>query len=124
MPPDGTGPGARNALILRRTLSAITWIYAFWSGLFAAMVLSVGQPSSAGLYDARLILLHAVVLAAAGAWQWRPRRGALAMTLLAAAGSIFFVVLDLQRGQVQTAILDGVYVPLAAVLWIKSRASA
>jgi len=120
MPPDGTGHAARNAIILRRTLSAISWIYAFWTGLFAAMALSIG-PSSSGLYDARLILLHAVLLAAAGTWQWRPRRGALAMTLLAAAGSVFFVVLDLRRGNVETACIDGAYVPLAALLWFKSR---
>ena len=121
MPRDGTGHAARNALILQRTLSAISWIYAFWSGLFAALALSMGQSSSAGLYDARLILLHAAILAAAGIWQWRPRRGALAVTLLAAAGSVFFVVLDLRRGHVETAFIDGAYVPLAALLWFKSR---
>lgn len=124
MVPDGTASAARNALILRRTLSAISWIYAFWSGLFAALALSVGQPSAAGLYDARFILLHAVLLAAAGIWQWRPRRGAVAVTLLAAAGSVFFVVLDLRRGHAETALIDGAYVPLAAILWFKSRPSA
>jgi hypothetical protein len=124
MPPDGTGPASRNALILRHTLSAISWIYAFWSGLFAALALSMGQSSSAGLYDARFILLHAVLLAAAGTWQWRPRRGALEVTVLAAAGSIFFVVLDLRRGHVETALIDGAYVPLAALLWFKSHTSA
>jgi hypothetical protein len=110
----------RNALILRRTLSAISWIYAFWSGLFAAMALSVQAPAG-GLYDARLILGHALLLGAAGIWQWKPRRGFLPVTLLAAAGSVFFVVLDLQRGHVETALIDGAYVPLAAVLLFKSR---
>lgn len=113
----------RNALILRRTLSAISWIYAFWSALFAAMALSV-QPRQGGLYDARLILLHAGLLGAAGIWQWKPRRGVLAMTILAAAGSLFYVGLDLARGHADTALVDGSYVPIAAVLLFKSRASA
>ena len=113
----------RNAIILRRTLSAISWIYAFWSGTFAAMALAVQRPAG-GPYDVRFILLHAALLAAAGIWQWKPRRGMIALTLVAAAGSIYFVVLDILRGHVETAFIDGAYVPLAAVLLFKSRASA
>ena len=125
--PEGTSLPApptheeRNALILRRTLSAVSWIYAFWSGLFAALALVVRQPAQ-GLYDPRFILLHAVLLALAGTLQWRRRRGALGATAVAAAGSIFFVVLDFQRGHLETALIDGFYVPLAATLWLKSRA--
>ncbi|HLY08823.1 MAG TPA: hypothetical protein VKW04_05870 [Planctomycetota bacterium] len=127
--PEGSGVRAlptheeRNAIILRRTLSAISWIYAFWSGLFAAIALAIQQPVR-GLYDVRLILLHAALLGAAGTWQWKPRRGMLALTLLAAAGSLYFVVLDLLRGHAETAVIDGAYVPLAAVLLIKSRPPA
>ena len=125
MPLEGTRPAPpthqeRNAFILRRTLSAISWIYAFWSGLFAGLALSVQRPSG-DPYDARLILLHAAVLAWAGSFLWRPRRGALAITLLAAAGSGYFVVLDLLRGHIETAFIDGAYLPLAAVLLFKSR---
>ncbi len=114
---------ARNTIILRRTLSAVSWIYAFWSGLFAAMTLVVRQPTQ-GVYDTRLILLHAALLALAGTLQWRPRRGALGATLVAVAGSLFFVVLDVHRGHLETALIDGFYVPLAATLWFKSRAPA
>jgi len=127
--PEGTSlPAApthqeRNALILRRTLSAVSWIYAFWSGLFAAMALAARLPTR-GLYDVRLILVHAALLALAGTLQWRPRRGALGATLLAGAGSLFFVVLDLHRGHMETALIDGAYVPLAAALLFKSRARA
>jgi len=127
--PEGTSLPAppthevRNAAILRRTLSAISWIYAFWSGLFAAMALAVRQPPQ-GLYDMRLILVHSALLVLAGTLQWRPRRGALVATVLASAGSLFFVVLDLQRGHAETAFLDGAYVPLAAVLLFKSRPPA
>ncbi len=110
----------RNAVILRRTLSAASWIYAFWTGLFAAMALAVRQPTQ-GPYDVRLLLLHAAILGLAGTLQWRPRRGALAATLAAAAGSLYFVFLDLQRGHWETSFIDGAYVPLAAVLWFKSR---
>jgi hypothetical protein len=125
MPLEGTRPAPpthqeRNAFILRRTLSAISWIYAFWSGLFGALAVSVRQPSG-GTYDARLILLHAALLGWAGALLWRPRRGAVAVTLMAAAGSAYFVVLDLLRGPVETAFIDGAYIPIAAVLLFKSR---
>jgi hypothetical protein len=113
----------RNATILRRTLSAISWIYAFWTGLFASMALAVRQPSQ-GLYDVRLILLHAALLGLAGTMQWRPRRGAIGATLLAAAGSLFFVALDLKRGHAETALIDGAYIPLAALLLFKSRSLA
>lgn len=110
----------RNAHILRRTLCAISWIYAFWSGLFGILAANMPQKTE-GLYDPRLILLHAGLLGLAGTLQWKPRRGALAATLLAIAGSIIFVVLDLQRHQVETALLDGAYAPLAGLLLVKSR---
>ncbi|MBV8880211.1 MAG: hypothetical protein JO332_09625 [Planctomycetaceae bacterium] len=113
----------RNALILRRTLSAISWIYGFWSALFAAMALLAKLPTQ-GLYDPRFILGHAALLTLAGILTWKPRRGAVAVVALAAAGSVFFVGLDLQRGQIETALLDGAYVPLAVLLLVKSRAAA
>lgn len=113
----------RNAIILRRTLSAVSWIYAFWSGLFGLLAANMPQRTQ-GLYDPRLILLHAALLGLAGTLQWRPRKGALAATLVAVAGSVFFVVLDLHRQQTETALIDGAYVPLAALLWFKSRTAS
>ena len=113
----------RNAFILRRTLSAISWIYAFWSALFALMALAANLPTQ-GLYDPRFILGHAALLAMAGAWTWKPRRGYSVGICLAAAGSLFFVGLDVHRGQYETALLDGIYVPLSLVLLFKSRASS
>lgn len=113
----------RNAFILRRTLSAISWIYAFWSGLFSFMALAANLPTE-GLYDHRLILVHAVLLGLAGWMAWKPRAGYAAAVLLAGAGSLFFVGLDVQRGQYETALLDGAYVPLSVLLLFKSRTPA
>ena len=108
----------RNAIILRRTLSTGSWLYGFWTGMFAAMTLSI--PAS-GRYDGPLLLGHAALLGLAGFLLWRPRPLALAATLVAVAGSIFFVVLDVQRHNIPSALVDGAYVLLAAVLLYKSR---
>ena len=127
--PEGSGASAevthedRNAVILRRTLSAISWIYGLWTGLFAGLALSLPQRTR-GLYDVRLLLFHAAILGAAGVWLWKPRRGAWIVTLLAAAGALFFAGVDLHRGQPETAFFDGAYAPLAAVLLFKSRATS
>jgi hypothetical protein len=113
----------RNALILRRTLSGICWIYAFWSGLFA--LLSWGREREThGAYNAQTILIHAALLAVAGILTWKPRPGAMAAVLVGCAGSLFFVVLDLQRGQPETAIMDGIFIPLALLLLFKTRPRA
>jgi hypothetical protein len=113
----------RNAIILRRTLSAISWIYAFWSGLFALMALAAGIPTQ-GPHDLHFILVHSSVLVLAGVLTWRPRPGALASVLLACAGSLYFVGVDVQRGRIETALLDGAYIPLALLLLFKSRRPA
>jgi hypothetical protein len=110
----------RNALILRRTLCSVSWIYAFWTALFGVLAANMPQKTE-GLYDPRLILLHAGLLGLAGTLQWKPRRGALIATLIAAAGSVFFVVLDVQRNHVETAFIDGAYPVLAGLLVFKSR---
>lgn len=113
----------RDTRILRRTLSALCWIYAFWSGLFA--LLSWGrEQETQGAYNAQSILIHAALLALAGALTWKPRRGALSAVLVACAGSLFFVALDIQRRQWETALLDGVFIPLALLLFFKSRRPA
>jgi len=115
-PPNGSEE--RNALILRRTLSTVSWLYALWSGLIGA---TAWGRTTLGPYDPQLLVLHAGVLGAAGAMLWKPRRGAAVALFAAAAGSIFFVVLDVRRHNVQSAIVDGAYVALAIALWIKSR---
>ena len=114
-----SGLQARNAAILRRTLSAVSWLYALWSGLLGFMAMAVGGSEVA--INPRFILLHAAVLGLAGTLQWHPRRGALLCTALAAAGSIGFVILDLRRGSAAAALADGGYVLVAAVLLYNSR---
>src|SRR5687767_14686837 len=108
----------RNAGILRRTLSATSWLYALWSGLLGMMAVSAGGAPDV---DPRLLFLHGALLGLAGTMQWRPLRGAILATALAAAGSIAFVILDLRRGSVQAALVDGGYVVVAAALLYKSR---
>jgi hypothetical protein len=113
----------RNSTILRRTLSAISWLYAVWSGLVGAMAMALRGRSEPAI-DPRFILLHAALLGLAGTLQWRPRRGSFLVTALAALGSILFVILDLRRGIVQAALVDGSYVVIAAVLLYNSRPRA
>ena len=113
----------RNAFILRHTLCAVSWIYAFWNGLFGVMAANMPQRTE-GLYDPRLILLHAGLLGLAGTLQWKPRRGALAATLAAIAGSLFFTGLDLQRHHIETAFIDGAYAAIGSFLLFKSRRPA
>jgi hypothetical protein len=113
--------GDRNVFILRRTLSAIGWLYALLNGLIG--YLAWGK-TTRGALDAQLLLGHALLLAAAGALLWRPRKGAVVAMLAAAASSIFFVVLDVRRHGMESALLDGLYPALVAVLLIKSRARA
>jgi len=110
----------RNAAILRRTLSAISWLYALWSGLVGAMAMAL-RGSAEPAVDPRFILLHAALLGLAGTLQGRPRRGALLCTALAAAGSISFVILDLRRQNIGAALIDGAYVVVAAALLYNSR---
>jgi len=110
----------RNAAILRRTLSAISWLYALWSGLLGTMAMALRRSAEPAV-DPRYILLHAALLGLAGVMQWRPRRGAILCTAIAAAGSIAFVILDLRRQNLQAALIDGSYVVVAAVLLYISR---
>ena len=111
----------RNRAVLRRTLSGISWLYALWSALLGA---AAWLRRSEALVDPRLVLLHAGMLALAAVMLWKPRREAVFCTLLAAAGSIFFVIEDLRRENVQAALVDGAYAVLAAALLYKSRRSA
>ena len=108
----------RNALILRRTLSAASWLYALWTGLIAA---AAWGRTTVGPHDAQFLAANAALLALAGVLLWRPRQGAIFAVLAAAAGSIFFVVLDVRRHNGTSALVDGAYVLLAALLLYNSR---
>ena len=105
-----------NASILRRTLAAISWLYAVWTALVGAA--AWGQVTNV---DPRLLLLHAALFALAALLLWKPRRGAVVATLAAVAGSIFFVVLDLRRDIIGAALVDGGYALVAPLLLYKSR---
>jgi len=111
----------RNASIQRRTLSAVSWLYGLWTGLIALMAagLSTREP-----YDLPLYALHAATLGLAGWLLWKPRRGAMIAALVAAAGSLLMVAIDLHRHIVQSAVIDGLYVPVAALLLYNSRRPA
>lgn len=113
----------RNSAILRRTLSAISGIYALWSGLVGWMAISFRGSSDVAI-DPRFILLHAGLLGLAGTMQWRPMKGALLWTAVAAAGSIGFVIVDLRRGSIAAALVDGSYVVVAGILLYISRRQA
>ena len=118
MPDEQTSDADRNAAILRRTLSAVSWLYAVWTAMVG---LATFGATTKGPYDAQLLLLHAVLLGGAGALLWKPRPAALVAALLAIAGSVFFVVLDLTRHTPEAAVVDGLYAVVAAALLVKSR---
>jgi hypothetical protein len=105
----------RKSAILRRTLSAVSWLYALWTAMLGVAALGL-RGSATPAFDPKFLLLHAAVLGLAGTMQWRPRRGHRTWTAVAAAGSIAFVILDLRRGNVEAAVVDGGYVVVAAVL--------
>lgn len=107
----------RNAAILRRTLSAISLLYAIFNAGLGGLTWAQG-------WVPRWMAGQGVLLALAGVLLWKPRRGAVLVTLLAAAGEIAFVVFDLRRQSLQAAGVDGLYVLVAAILLLKSRPAA
>ena len=116
----------RDRLILRRTLGVASWLYAAFGVVVALMLLRL-EPGGEGIYAPRtfaaLVLAHAVLLGAAGEALARPRRWALPVTLLAAAGALFFAVLEAAKGNALSAALDGGYALLAVTILLKTRAS-
>lgn len=109
----------RNRLILRRTLSAISWLVALWSTGLGLAILKL--PRTDALYDPRLMMVHGGLLAGAGWLLWKPRAGAWIATAVAAAGSAYFVVLDLRHSHWQSALVDGLYIPLALGIFLATR---
>jgi hypothetical protein len=115
----------RDRAILRRTLSAAAWLYAAF-GLLVGLSALLARSARPGAYDpalyASLLSVHALLLAAAGWTLWRPRPFAWTATLLAAAGSVFFTVLDARAGHSFNAVLDAVFPLLALGVCFKLRA--
>lgn len=109
----------RNRFILRRTLSAICWIYVAWCALLGAPL--VLFPRDEVRLRAWLLLGHAVLFAVSGHGLWKPRRWGWAATLLAALGGLGFVILDLLRRQPGAALIDAVFPVCAAGIYWRAR---
>ncbi len=93
-------PDERNRLILRRTLSAISWLCGSLNALLGMTAWSVRQPLGPWVTG------HAVLLGLAGFGLWRPRRWGWTAALLGSAVSVVFVVLDRDW---QAAAFDAIY---------------
>lgn len=110
-------PEDRGAAIFRRTLSAVSVLFGLWSAMLGAVAWSRRDLAAV---DPRLLFLHAGLFGLAGTLLWTPRRGALVFTLLACAGSLYFVWLDLRSRNLDAALIDGLYILVAAALLYKS----
>jgi peptidoglycan/LPS O-acetylase OafA/YrhL len=112
-------PDPRNRLILRRTLSAIAWIWALWSALLGAPIVLFPD------HDVRLrgwlLLGHAVLLAAAGVGLWKPRRWGWATTALAALAGVGFAVAAFAGGHSEAGAVDALFPICAAGIWLQAR---
>jgi len=114
--PDPPPAENRNRFILRRTLSAISWIHALWSSALGALFSEIAAVEP--LYPPRLIVAHAALLSAAGWALWKPHWGAWILVFLAVAGSAFFVVQDLRFSCWESAIVDGMYLLFALGIFL------
>lgn len=114
----------RNRFILRRTLSAISWLYALWSLALAYMALTL-QPRGGGILSSRTAgwawLVHAALLGLAGWGLWRPRRAAWGWTLAASLGSLALVTLDAIGGRWRSVPIDLMYPLVAAAITLRVR---
>ena len=110
----------RNRAILRRTLAAISHLYALFSFIFGASLLAVSAKPVLGLFS----LAQGALYGAAGVALWKPRKGALVIALLAALGSIALAVLDFTAGRRQSIVFDGMYALVALILIPASRPRA
>lgn len=114
----------RNRFILRRTLSAISHLYAAWSLVVGCSFLAL-PPRSEGIHGSRtlgkLSLLHAALYLGAGWALWKPRRGAWMLTILAALGAGALATLDLLGRRFQSAPTDGIYALVALAIYLQVR---
>lgn len=112
----------RDRLILRRTLGTIAWLYAVWN---LALGLPVALSGAGALAESRprawALVGHAVLFGLAGAGLWKPRRWGWPAAFGAAALSIGFVALDLRRGNVDAAVVDGAFPALALAIFALVR---
>ena len=109
----------RNRFILRRTLSAVAWICAFWSAALGAPL--TGMPKDDVRRLGWYMLGHATLLAASGAGLWKPRfwgRGATLAAVLASAG---FVTVDLLHRNAGAAAVDALFPVLALWVFVRTR---
>lgn len=117
----------RNALILRKTLSAISHLYGLFS-LFVGWSLLALPAERSGIHGSRTIgtisLVHAALYVAAGWTLWRPRRGAWLLALAAALGALALAGLDAAGGRMRSIATDGMYALVAGAIWFQSRPRA
>jgi hypothetical protein len=110
---------ARNRLTLRRTLSAVAWIWALWSAALGAPILALPNP------DVRLrgwlLLGHAVLLGASGFGLWRPRRWGWGATLLAALVGTGFAAVAFLGGHADAGAIDALFPLCAAGIYLQAR---
>lgn len=102
----------------------VSYLYAVFSIIVGLLIL--GEPRTGrGLYDSRtfavLMILHGTLLAAAGQGLRSSRPWAAALTLLAAAGALFFAVLDARKANWVNAGLDALYVLLVVAILLRTR---
>jgi hypothetical protein len=127
LPEPSVSHEARNRLILRRTLSAVSHLYAVWK-LMVGWSFLVLDPKGEGLHGSRTIgtffLVQAVLFAGAGWLLWKPRRAAWVLTALAAAGAATMAALDLAAGRFQSAPTEAIYVLVAIAIFLQARTRA
>lgn len=112
---DPSESAARNRLILRRTLSVVSWQYALWNAVLGLMKVQLGSPQ--GMW----MLGHALLLAGAGFGLWRPRPWGPGAAVLATLGSFAWAGFDVQAGNLQAAMIDGAYGAVALAVFLGTR---
>jgi hypothetical protein len=105
----------RNRLILRRTLSFISWQYALFNGILGLLKMQLSAPQGAWM------LAHAFLLGGAGFGLWRPRVWGWPAAALAAGGSLGWAVFDLSAKNVEAALVDGAYAGVALLVVLMGR---
>ncbi len=124
---DNLTPGERNRLVLRRTLGAVSYLYAAF-GIVMGLALLGPRRVGSGLYDSRtfaaILIGHGIILAATGEALRASRGWAGALALLAAGGSAFLAVLDFGRGNWVNGGLDAAYVLITLGILLRTRHSS
>lgn len=112
----------RERLILRRTLSAIAWLYAAWNFLLGLPVaLTTSGELSAARPKAWWLVGHALLFGLAGLGLWGGRRWAWPAAFAAALASAAFVAIDVRSGNVDAAVVDGAWPALSILIFMLIR---